>query len=215
MLNTRRELRLQRARLELYKKQEEKPKNKRCNFCHNWTSRVRDHQKLRQCEECGEIFLCSFFAKKHVACSAARFRVVGAKLDKICKLRRCRFCLDFFKSRKIHVRADLCKACGKESECQGLTKIHAKQRVCEICSFTSSCLEEHKTHSCFKMKMEISSQKKKKLCVFCATFSGTEEDVEMHSRKKFCPRCGFAQPCDTLLETHLNMCRFTDKLGLS
>ncbi|XP_059489236.1 protein hunchback-like [Neocloeon triangulifer] len=45
-------------------------------------------------------------------------------------------------------------------------------------------------------------------CQFCQVLCNSIKTFECHTLKSDCPRCGFAQPCHTLLTHHLDMCRF-------
>ncbi|XP_059489138.1 PR domain zinc finger protein 5-like [Neocloeon triangulifer] len=167
--------------------------------------------KWNECDKCGDFYSS---AKSHFGTASTCYK---------CKVRfACRGqCLEH--QRLKCCKVFICNFCGLFCVTKSRLETHAKERNCSNCDHISCCFNLYNGHECEESDEEKITEEENlpvlaeepvvnplliKNCAFCNHLCNSAEEFECHTRKIDCPRCGFAQPCNTLLAHHLNVCRF-------
>ncbi|XP_059488834.1 zinc finger protein 429-like [Neocloeon triangulifer] len=178
-----------------------------CTHCKKIYKSERLHfeEKSRSCQNCGEKFDCGGLRSQHEANCLISCTFCGQLLTK--------------QTQETHKRERRCANCSHVSQCFNLFSQHECSEASDAEMEVPKEPEEKSVDTDIKI-VKIGSVNSKgfyeepvkplvlKKCQFCQIICNSEENFECHTRETDCPRCGFAQPCNTLLAHHLDLCRF-------
>ncbi|XP_059488733.1 zinc finger protein 823-like [Neocloeon triangulifer] len=183
-----------------------------CQFCQQFYSSENGHfgKTFINCRKCRQSFDCRGLCTQHeVQC---------------CDYLNCKPCGKHFSTNvalKTHTVLRRCKYCTHASECYSKFRQHLcpetpmeTKKIQEIPITPEEVSEvnpEKDEEEIIQIEYKVFKEEQIKECRFCQSVCNSVENFECHTRQTDCPRCGFPQPCNTLLAHHLDMCRFVKK----
>jgi len=157
-----------------------------CDFCsEKYNSSDLHLLAENKCNKCDQEILCQGILNRH----QCREKFI------------CSHCDTQFEdkaSRSVHEKIWSCPNCGSQTACHSLSIEH--QAFCPV--RTSS-----------RSPNDLTQTPPQLFCSYCEISCASEDIKASHMEVKNCPRCGYMQPCKSMLEQHLKHCRFQPSEG--